>query len=128
MLEIVIKILQIIVALGLFNVWLVRSTLQTSYRGGDAKTLKEEFAVYGLPGWFCTVVGFLKVASAAMLLLGLWVPFLVLPASFLVAFLMLGAVAMHFKVRDPIKKAVPAALMLGMNIFICICLLIFHPR
>jgi hypothetical protein len=33
---------------------------------------------------------------------------------------MLGAVAMHFKVRDPLKKALPASAMLGLSVFICL--------
>jgi len=46
--DIIALIFQIIVPLGIFNVWLLRIGKTTSYRGGDARTLKEEFAVYGL--------------------------------------------------------------------------------
>ena len=42
-------ILQIVVGLGLLNVWLMRARSPTSYRGGDSKSLKEEIAAYGLP-------------------------------------------------------------------------------
>lgn len=112
--------MQIIVAFGLLNVWLLRANLSTDYRGGNAKNIKEEFAVYGLPGWFCSLVGFLKVGSAFLLLLGLWIPSLILPSALLIAVLMLGAVSMHAKVKDPIKKTIPAALMLGMNIIIVV--------
>ncbi len=42
-------ILQIIVACGLLNVWLIRPQLKTPYRGCDAKNLKDEFIAYGLP-------------------------------------------------------------------------------
>jgi hypothetical protein len=45
-------VLQLVVALGIFNVWLLRSNKASSYRGGDAKTMREEFAAYGLPFWF----------------------------------------------------------------------------
>jgi hypothetical protein len=109
---------QIIVALGLLNVWLLRANRSTAYRGGDAKTIKEEFAVYGLPGWFCSLIGFLKISSALVLLLGLWIPALVLPASALISGLMLGAVSMHAKVRDPITKTLPAAAMLIMSLLV----------
>ena len=106
--------LQIIIALGLLNVWLVRGNRTTAYRGGDAKNIVEEFAVYGLSPQVCYLVGFLKVSCAVVLLVGLWLPVVRLPAVALVAFLMLGAVAMHAKVGDPIKKTIPAALMLTM--------------
>lgn len=110
--------LQIIVALGLLNVWLLRFSKKTEYRGGKAKDLKEEFAVYGLPPWFMYFIGALKIGSALALLAGFWVPSLVTPAASLVVLLMIGALAMHIKVRDPMMKSMPAALMLGMGLFI----------
>ena len=109
-------ILQIIVALGLLNVWLLRYSKQTVYRGQGAKNLKEEFAVYGLPEWFHYLIGFLKVSSALGLIIGLWIHPVAFVSAALVSFLMLGALAMHFKVRDPLKKSVPALIMLVMSL------------
>jgi hypothetical protein len=43
---------QIVIALGLLNVWLLRAKRPTAYRGGDAQNMKEEFEAYGLPAWF----------------------------------------------------------------------------
>ena len=54
-------IFQLTVALGILNVWLLRASKATPFRGGDAKTLRQEFAAYGLPFWFMCVVGVLKV-------------------------------------------------------------------
>jgi hypothetical protein len=114
-----VSVLQVIVALGLLNVWLVRSSTATAYRGGAARTLREEFAAYGLPTWFFFLCGALKVLSAVCLLVGLWVPTLVLPAASLVVVLMLGALAMHVKVQDPSVKSLPALLMLAMSAVLC---------
>jgi hypothetical protein len=114
-----VSVLQVIVGLGLLNVWLVRRSNATAYRGGDAQTLREEFAAYGLPDWFFLLVGALKVLSAVGLLVGLWVPSLVLPAASVVVVLMLGALAMHVKVQDPPVKSLPALLMLAMSAAIC---------
>jgi uncharacterized membrane protein YphA (DoxX/SURF4 family) len=100
--------IQLIVALGILNVWLVRYRKSTAWRGGEAKNLKEEFEVYGLPGWFMGLVGFLKILFATLLIVGIWVPTLTKPAAVGMAVLMLGAVSMHFKVKDPVKKALPA--------------------
>jgi hypothetical protein len=111
-------ICQIIVALGLLNVWLLRFNKPTAYRGRTAANMLGEFAAYGLPGWSCYLVGFLKVASAVALLAGLLYPMLVLPAAGVVAVLMLGAVAMHVKVRDPFKKSVPALAVLVLCVII----------
>ena len=107
---------QIVVALGIFNVWLLRFHRPTGYRGGDAANLREEFAAYGLPAWFMYVIGTLKLSLAVLLLVGLWIPELVLPAGLGMAALMLGAIAMHVKVADPPKRALPAAAMLVLSL------------
>ena len=106
------QIAQVIVGLGLLNVWLVRFNKSTEYRGGAAANMREEFASYGLPVWFCYLVGTLKVVSGVLLLLGLVVHEVVPYVASLVSVLMLGALAMHIKVKDPIKKSVPAACVL----------------
>ncbi len=113
-----IPILQILVALGLLNVWLLRFKRSTAYRGGQARSMPEEFAAYGLPGWFLYVVGALKVGGALCLIAGIWLPGLVLPAALVIAVLMVGALAMHLKIRDPLKKCVPALLMLALCVII----------
>ena len=99
---------QIVIALGLLNVWLLRARKATAYRGGEAKNMQEEFEAYGLPRWFMILIGFAKVTLALVLIVGIWVPVLTRPAAIGVAALMLGAVAMHIKVADPPKKAAPA--------------------
>ena len=117
--NIALNVLQAVIALGLLNVWLLRFNKSTAYRGGEAKNLLEEFAVYGLPAWFCYTVGALKVGSAIALLFGLIYPQLIMPAAGIIAILMLGAVAMHIKVKDSIKKTLPASTMLVMTAIIC---------
>jgi hypothetical protein len=109
------NLLQIIVGLGLLNVWLVRGRSSTSYRGGAAQTLQEEFAAYGLPGFAFYVVGALKIGAAIVLIAGVWIALPARAAAGLVAALMIGAVAMHLKVGDPLMKSLPAALMLAMS-------------
>ena len=101
-------VLQLIVALGILNVWLLRSGRATPFRGGGAKTLREEFAVYGLPYWFMCVVGVLKVGLALSLLAALWFHRVSQPAAIGLGLLMLGAFVMHLKVKDPVKKALPS--------------------
>jgi hypothetical protein len=107
-------VLQLVVGLGLLNVWIVRRDRPTAYRGGTATTLRDEFAAYGLPAVAFPVVGGLKVASALVLIVGVWVPLPVREAAGLVAALMVGAIAMHLKVRDPLVRALPATAMLSL--------------
>ncbi len=106
--------LQLTVALGILNVWLLRSGQATPFRGGDAKTLREEFAAYGLPFWFMGVIGVLKVGLALSLLAALWLHRVSQPAAIGLGLLMLGAFVMHLKVKDPLKKALPSIAVFAM--------------
>lgn len=106
------KVIQAVIALGILNVWILRFGRSTNWRGGSAQNMTEEFAVYGLPRWFMLVIGFLKVSLAGLLIAGIWRPQLIPIAGGAMAALMLGAVLMHAKVQDPLKKSTPAATML----------------
>ena len=114
--KIVSLIFQLVVGLGLLNVWLLRFHKKTPFRGGNAQSMTEEFASYGLPKWCLWAVGVLKVVCALCLLVGAWVPALVAPAAGIVSLLMVGAILMHFKVRDPLIKSLPAASVLTLVI------------
>ncbi len=113
-------ILQVVVALGLLNVWLLRFRQPTPYRGGQARSMPEEFAAYGLPQWSLWAIGGIKVSCALALLIGIWAPTLVAPAAILIALLMVGAITMHFRVHDPLIRSLPASLVLGMTAFVLI--------
>lgn len=114
----ILAICQIVAALGLLNVWLLRSSQATPYRGGEARSMREEFQAYGLPAWFTWVIGALKIGVAVSFIAGLWISALVLPAALLLSVLMLGALAMHVKVHDPLKKSLPAVGMLTLALII----------
>ncbi len=104
-------VIQIILSLGLLNVWVIRFKSATPYRGGSAKNLKEEFQVYGLPQWFVYFIGALKLCTAVALMVGIWISEIVFPASLVLVILMLGALLMHIKVKDPVIKSIPALMM-----------------
>ena len=112
--EYILIALQLIVGLGILNVWMLRSGKTSPYRGGDAKNLREEFAAYGLPFWFMCVIGVLKVGLALALLAAIWIHSVAQPAAIGLGLLMLGAFVMHLKVKDPIKKALPSIAVLAM--------------
>jgi uncharacterized membrane protein YphA (DoxX/SURF4 family) len=110
----IVPVLQVVVALGILNVWLLRFGKATAWRGGSARSMREEFAVYGLPPWLLGVVGSLKVLFALLLIAGVFFPPLTKPAAAGLAVLMLGAVSMHLKVGDPARKSLPALSMLAL--------------
>jgi len=106
------KILSVVVGLTVINVWLFRSNRSTSYRGGDAASLMEEFQVYGLEDYFL-IIGIIKVSLAIMLLLSLYFKKLSFIASSGIGIMMLVAVYMHINVGDELIKSMPASVMLA---------------
>lgn len=118
--EYVIIALKLIVGLSILNVWLVRSKKSTDWRGGDANDIVEEFKAYGLPIWFMWVVGTAKVALAILLLASIFYPQFEAIAAYGIAFLMLGAVSMHLKIGDPLKKSLPAFTFLVLSVAVAL--------
>ena len=102
------RIAQAGAALWILNVWFNRFDKDTGYRGGDATNMREEFQEYGMSETTMYAVGAAKVSLALLMLGGLVKPKLTRPASLGLAAFMVGAIGMHAKVRDPIKRAAPA--------------------
>lgn len=109
------RVPQTLAALGILNVWIVRFNRETEFRGGDAKNLPEEFAVYGLPRWMVFATGAAKISLALTLLAGLRVKGVTRPAATMLALLMGGAMVMHAKAGDRPKKYAPAATILTLS-------------
>lgn len=102
------KFAQTAAALWIMNVWFNRFNKDTGYRGGNATNMKEEFEAYGLSETTMYAVGAAKVSLAGVMLVGNAVPRVTRPASIGLATLMLGAIGMHIKVGDPVKRYLPA--------------------
>ena len=105
-------IVQIIIALGIFNVWIVNYGKKSKYRGGNATNMPEEFETYGFQSWFMKFIGFSKLTLAVALIAGIWYNDLVDVAAFLIGTLMVGAIFAHAKINDPFIKSIPALIML----------------
>jgi hypothetical protein len=116
--HIALTIVQLIIALGILNVWLLRFNKPSAWRAGAATNMQDEFAVYGLPSTAMYVVGSLKIVCALLLIGGVWLPRLTAPGAMGLAVLMLGAVAMHVKVGDPAKKSLPAGTLLILSLLV----------
>jgi hypothetical protein len=111
-------LLQLVTGLGILNVWILRYNQGTAYRGGTAADMKAEFANYGLPNWSVYLIGGLKITAALALILGIYFESLIIPFASLLGLLMVGALLMHLKVKDPFKKMIPALVMLVLCISI----------
>ena len=114
------RISQVTAAAWILNVWFHRFDKDTGYRGGGAKNMREEFANYGLPPAAMYTVGAIKVSLALMMIIGTKFPKLTRPASIGLALFMLGAIAAHLKVNDPIKRSAPAISVLSLSVLAAI--------
>ena len=99
---------QIFLAAAMLDVWLIRYRRPGIFRGGDSKTMEEEFRVYGLSDSFRNLIRVLKLTAGALMIAGIWQDAVALVAGALLAVLMAGAMCMHFKVKDPLYKAFPS--------------------
>ena len=116
--EYIIIFLKIIVGVSIINVWLIQPNKPSRWRGGDAKTIIEEFNVYGLSKIFYKVVFVVKVGLAILLLISIKYDFLTLYSSIGLALLLGGSILMHVKIKDPLFKSFPAFLFMVMNLTI----------
>ena len=112
------SIINIVIALCILNVWIFRFNKKTAYRGGSAKNMKEEFKEYGLPMWFMYLIGSIKIILSIVLIIGVWTTEINIYAYIFMSILMLGAIFMHLKVNDPLKKSIPAITILSLLLIV----------
>ena len=107
------------ISCGIIYAWTIGYNRPSKFRGGNARNMKEEFAVYGFPNWVLPIARVVKLSLAICLLFGYFFPFLVKPVAFALAPIMLVAVMAHLEnFRDPLIKALPAYLILSFTIFL----------
>jgi|TARA_B100000085_G_scaffold283869_1_gene315522 uncharacterized membrane protein YphA (DoxX/SURF4 family) len=111
--KVILKILLVVVSVTVITAWTYNINLDTTFRGGDATNMIEEFEAYGLNQTTMVVVGIFKVSCAIMLLFGLKYRKLILPAAGVMALFMIAAVYFHFSISDPIIPTAPSLLMLA---------------
>ena len=109
----ILKILLVVVSVTVITAWTYNINLDTTFRGGDATNMIEEFEAYGLNQTTMVVVGIFKVSCAIMLLFGLKYRKLILPAAGVMALFMIAAVYFQFSISDPIIPTAPSLLMLA---------------
>ncbi|MDH3223533.1 MAG: DoxX family protein [Gemmatimonadota bacterium] len=111
---------QVVIALGIFNVWILRRNRATPYRPDGAADLEDEFRRYGLPDWVRSAVGITKVGLAVLLIIGVVFSPIAAPSAAVMAVLMVAAIAAHVKVGDPVKRSAPALLMLLLSVIVVV--------
>ena len=116
--EYAVIISKVVLFISIINVWFFRFNKPTPYRGAGAVNMKEEFLAYGLSEAMVYMIGGLKVLAAIGLVVSIWVPVLAVPAAATMGLLMLGAIGMHLKVKDPLSRSVPALVFFLLSLLI----------
>ena len=115
------NLLQLIIGVSILFVWVCRTTVQSAYRVGEARTLPEEFQEAGFSKNVFTVVSILKPIMAFLLVIGIvYKPFFI-PCMVFTTLAMIGAVYAHVKVRDGFKKMLPAITLLLFCFIVLTC-------
>lgn len=98
---------QLVIALSIAIVWVFRFD-----------NIVIEFKQYGLSTLIRSLVGSSKIVLATLLVVGVWVPSLVLIPALLMALLMISAQYFHFRVNNPFQKRIPALFLLILSLFV----------
>jgi len=77
-----------------------------------AEGQKKDFAHLRYPGWFMYVAGLVEVIGALGVLFGIFAPISAVLGGLLLAAQMVGAVASHVRVKDPVRRMVPPSVLL----------------
>ena len=115
-------ILKAAIFITIINVWFFRFNKPTPYRGGGAKSMKEEFEVYGISKPMMYFIGAMKILLATALVGSIWYADITIPAASVMAIFMLGAIVMHFRANDPNIRSLPALSLL----LLCIAIIVLE--
>ena len=114
--EILAIIIKLVIGLSVLNVWLLRANKTTQWRGANAGSLKEEFKAYGLSEPIMKIVGAVKIVLSLLIIASIFHTPLVLIGATGMAIMMMGAVFMHAKIKDPVNRSLPAFIFLVLSI------------
>lgn len=109
---------KILLAISIIHVWSINVNKPSRWRGGDAKTMWEEFQAYGLSRRTMYMVGTFKVFFALLLIVSLFYTGIGHFAALGLAIFLCGSIYMHIKIKDPWIKSLPAAFFLLLALFI----------
>lgn len=77
-----------------------------------AESQKEIFTHLKYPIWFMYVAGLVEVIGALGMIVGIFSPIWAFLAGLLLTAQMIGALASHARVKDPVQRMVPSSVLL----------------
>ena len=80
-----------------------------------ADQMVDEFHRYRYPQWFRVVTGSVEVSGALGMLVGIFRPVVAPFAGLFLTATMVGALATHLRIKDPVGKMAPPAMLLVLS-------------
>jgi putative oxidoreductase len=81
-----------------------------------SKQQVEGFKTFGLPQWFRVITGLMQLIGIAALVVGIWEESWAAWAGIWFSIMMLCAVAVHLRIKDPFSKMMPAIFLLILSV------------
>lgn len=112
---IILIIAQLVLGFSVAYVWILRY-----------HNVVSDFQLFGLSDTTRNAVGVAKIATATLLIAGIWFKELVFIPAVIMSLFMIAAQYFHFKVKNPFIKHVPSLVLLVLAAFIAIGSLQIH--
>lgn len=100
---------QLVLGLSVAFVWIFRND-----------NVVKEFKQFGLSDLTRNLVGALKIATATLIIAGIWFPSLVQIPALIMGMFMVAAQYFHFKIKNSINKHLPSLVLLLLCVFIAL--------
>ena len=94
-------VLQIAIALSILKVWVIQYN-----------TIKADFIAFNLPDWLRNFIGAVKILLSVGIIAGIWINWLAIYVSVMIAAIMVGAIIAHYFAGHTFKKSFEAVLVL----------------
>ncbi|MCD9021971.1 DoxX family protein [Cohnella silvisoli] len=109
-----------IVAIVIQSWLLVWMSFQAVSKIAGAKIQVELFETIRLPQWFRIVTGVIQLIGCAGLVIGYWYPGMAAWAGVWLGITMVFAILSHFRVKEPVAKAIPAIVTFALAVVVLI--------
>ena len=108
-------VLQIAIALSILKVWIIQYS-----------SIKADFKSYNLPDWLRNFIGAVKIMLSIGLIAGIWINWLALYVSLMIAAIMIGAIIAHYFAGHTFKKSSEAVLIFILCIAVAYLNITYH--
>lgn len=83
-----------------------------------SEDMKQGFKYFGYSDAFRVFTGFFEIASAIVIIIGIWVESLATIGGLMIVVTMIGAIMTHVKMKDPLKNMMMPIILLILGVIV----------